>query len=238
MSKIPFIDRIWTTRGFIALDPPLSRSEVFARLDPLLEEAGTTHDTEGATLTYVKDNPAAQDKLATFSSGTLKVAQEDGARRMSYDLSSPALRLVFLAPLFFLVTAQGLSALSDYERTKAEIAKQAEEAEKDKDEKEDEEKDEPRNPIDEFLGAPQPLTLEEKKQRKEEAEKEDKHSSKPAYILAGIFAVLWLIGRLLEPWLVRRTFLRALYPDKYGDEPMHVTAYHAVVSRFRRPSSH
>lgn len=236
MANIPFIDRIWKTRGFITLDPPASRKEVFAKLGPLLEEAGTSHDTEGATLTYVKENPAAQDKLATFSSGTLKVAEEVGELRLYYELSSPALRLVFLAPLFFLLMGWGLSTLSDYERVQDEIAKQAKEAD---DSKKDEEKDEaePRNPIDEFLGAPQPQTLEEKKKLKEEREGEPKHNSKPAFVLAGIFAFLWLVGRFLEPWLVRRSFLRALYPGKYGDEPMHVIACRAVKGRFRRPSS-
>ncbi|TIX49818.1 hypothetical protein [Alteraurantiacibacter aquimixticola] len=219
MLKLPFIDWIWRAKGFVELAPPRTADSAFAKLDALLEESGTSYEIDGDTLTYVKDNPAAQDKLATFPRGTLQVVEEDGQSRLKYNLTSPALLFCFLAPLLFLAFAQGSIILSDLERpTEAEKAEaEAEKAE------EEEEEPKPLNVIDEWLGAPAPETLEEKKQREEEeeAEKKDKFSSTPALVFAGLFAFLFLVGRFLEPWLIRRTFRRALNdpPEELDGEP-------------------
>lgn len=212
MLNVPYLDRIWTARGFIPLDPPRSPRDAFARLDPLLDASGTRVEIDGDTLSYVKDNPAAQDKLATFSRGTLRVVQEQGQTRLRYKLTSPALLLVFLAPFLFLAIAQATVFLIDYER-QAEERKAAEGKDKKKDKKEEKEPG-PLNAIDQFLGAPAPETLAEKKKR-EEKEGNDKHTPKPAYILSGIFAALFLFGRWFEPFLIRRT-LRKVLNDEHA----------------------
>ena len=69
--RLPLIDHIWRVRGDVPLDPALSPEEAFARLDPLLRTPGTTLVAEGNTLSYSKHNPAAQDKLATFTRGRM-----------------------------------------------------------------------------------------------------------------------------------------------------------------------
>jgi len=221
MPTIPYIDRIWTARGHIDLEAPLSAAQVFDRMEPLLEKSGTETVIDGTTLTYVKENPAAQDRLATFSSGSFEVTQEADRSLLHYRLKSPALLLVFLAPLFFLAIAQATELLVEWERPTAEekARMEKEKAEKEKEEKEPGEL----NPVDQWLGAPRPETLEEKKQREmEEGKDEDaKHSPRPAYVLAAIFAALFLIGRWLEPFLVRRNLRRVfgLIPsaDEGGD---------------------
>lgn len=234
LPKMHLIDWIWRARGAVELDPPLTPAEVFERLKPMLEEASVTAGAEGRAVSYRKFNPSAQDKLATFSSGSLMVAEDQGQSRLLYDLKSPALRLVFLAPFFFLAAALGTQVLSDFERAN----QQQEEAAKGKDKaEEEEEEEEPRNAIDVFLGAPEPFTLEEKKRRKEEKEKEDPHSSRPAYIFAGIFAALWILGRFLEPWLVRRTFRRALYPDDFPEDSLVASVRRSLAERFKKGSS-
>lgn len=206
MLRLPFIDRIWTARGFIELDPPRAPADVFARLDPLLQAKGTGYDVDGNTLTYRKDNPAAQDKLATFTRGTLQVVQEGGQSILRYRLTSPALLMVFLAPLLFLMLGQVIILVNQLDRGSEE---EKATAEKQKQEEKDEEPP-PLNFIDQALGAPAPESLEEKKKREqEEGKKEDGElSPKPAYVFAGIFAVLFLVGRFLEPWLIKRTFRR------------------------------
>lgn len=179
----------------------------------MLDAAGTRVEIDGDTLTYVKDNPAAQDKLATFSRGTLQVVREQGSTRLRYRLTSPALLLVFLAPFLFLAIAQATVFIIDFER-QAEEKKAAEGKGEDK-KKEEEKEPEPLNAIDQFLGAPAPETLEEKKKR-EEKEGNDKHTPKPAYILSGIFAALFLFGRWFEPFLIRRTLRRA-FDERHTD---------------------
>lgn len=210
MLKLPFIDRIWTARGHIELDPPRSAADAFARLDPMLQENVTEFVVEGDTLTYEKNNPAAQDKMATFPRGTLQVVQDGGRSLLRYELDSPALLMVFLAPLFFL----GFVVAADYvNELEASALEQALEEAAEDDEQEEE--PQPLNVIDQWLGAPAPETLAEKQAReeREEAEQDEKqgnHSTTPAKVLAGIFAALWLFGRLFEPWLMRKRLRKAL----------------------------
>lgn len=221
MFTPPYIDRIWTARGHIDLDAPTSPAATFAKLEPLLDASGTTVMIDGAKLAYVKDNPAAQDQLATFSRGELEVTEAEGRPRLHYRLVSPALLLVFLAPLFFLAIAQATVLVIELERpTAAEKAKlEKEKAEKEKEAEEEEPAE--LNPVDQWLGAPQPETLEEKKQReleqKKDADEDAKHSPKPAYVLAAIFAALYLLGRWLEPFLLRRRLRKVLLGDAATD---------------------
>ena len=65
------------------------------------------------------------------------------------------------------------------------------------------------NPIDKALGAPAP---DKKKDGadKGEGKKKKKPSPTYAYVFAGIFASLYVIGRILEDRLVRRLFDKLL----------------------------
>ena len=206
--NLPFIDWAWRTRGAIAIDPPLTTEETFARLKPLVDEDSTQCDYGDNTLTYVKGNPAAQDRLATFSRGVFTVEQQGGLTRLLYDVKSNALALVLLAPLFFVGFAQIAVAINHWEDRKAEAVEAKDEKAGDEEEKEPA----PHHWIDEALGAPAPETLEQKKARmeKEGEKKKEKLPTTPSYVLAGLFVALYLLGRFLEPYLFRRTLRRAL----------------------------
>ena len=218
MFSLPYLDRLWTARGQIDLVPPGAPATTFAQLAPLLAQSDTQVTIDGPKLSYVKDNPGAQDQLATFSRGEFEVCGTPDHPRLTYRLVSPALMLVFLAPLFFLAIAQATEIVIALERpTVAEKAKMEKEKAK-MEKKAAEEGPAQLNPIDQWLGAPRPETLEEKKLRELEEETDETagsdHSPGPAYVLAGIFAVLYLFGRWFEPFLVRRRLRTALHPDQ------------------------
>ena len=196
--RLPLIDHIWRVRGAVPLDPALSSEEAFARLDPLLRTPRTKITVAGDSLTYAKDNPAAQDRLATFTRGSLRVEQVGAEAVLRFDLFSHALLLCFLAPLLFLGFAQMAAAINAWEGPAEEIAEKAE--------------DKPKpikvlNPVDEFLGAPAP---DDPNQKKDERKEEGRHSPDKGYFMAGVFALIYIVGRWLEPWLVRRRFKAAL----------------------------
>jgi hypothetical protein len=205
--NLPFIDRIWRVRGSLPLEGASSPADAFGKLDPLFQTTGTNYRIDGDTLTYSNRNPAAQDKLATFTRGTLRVAGREGPSKLVYDLTSPALLFCFLAPLLFLGFGQLTVAIGKLEKPATEESGKP---------KKDEKKDEviQLNPIDKFLGAPEPekpKTDKEKAKEKEKDKGQDKeHSPTAAYVFAAIFATLYLVGRFLEPWLVRRTFRKSL----------------------------
>ena len=205
--SIPYIDIIWRVRGEVPIDRAMTPEEAFARIDALLRTPGTTLSAEGAELTYAKQNPAAQDKLATFNRGRLWIERAGAGAVLRFDLFSHALLLCFLAPLLFLGFAQLAVTVNAYEKAAAE----ASEKDKGKDKK-DEDKPKPvkkLNPIDEFLGAPAPEDPNKKKKDKKDEDK-GRHSPDKGYFLAALFAVLYLLGRWLEPWLVRRRLRAAL----------------------------
>lgn len=198
--RVPLIDRIWRVRGAISLDPALSSEAVFARLDPLLRTPGTTLAVEGDSLAYAKHNPAAQDKLATFTRGRLKIERTGAGAVLRFDLFSHALLLAFLAPLLFLGFAQMAVAINAWEQSGAEVSDKASEKDKPKPVKS-------LNPVDEFLGAPAP---DDPNKKTDEKKDEGRHSPDEGYFMAGVFALIYLVGRWLEPWLVRRRFRAAL----------------------------
>lgn len=198
--RLPLIEHIWRVRGELLLDPALSQDEVFARVEPLLLTPGTEVSTGQGALNYFKHNPAAQDKLATFTRGTFRIERAGAGSVLRYDLFSHALMLCFLAPLFFIGFAQLAVAINTWEQTGTEAT------EKVKD------KDEPKpvktlNPVDQFLGAPAP---EDPNKKKDEKKDEGRHSPEGGYFMAGVFALIYLVGRWLEPWLVRRRLRAAL----------------------------
>lgn len=200
--NLPLVDAIWRVRGDVPLDPALSAEEVFARIDPLLRTPGTTVVAAGDTLTYAKHNPAAQDKLAAFTRGRLRIERAGAGAVLHFDLFSHALLLCFLAPLLFLGFAQAAIAINAWEASGVEAADKA---------KKETEKPKPAptlNPLDEFLGAPAPEDPNKKKDKEEE--EEGRHSPDEGYFMAGLFALIYLVGRWLEPWLVRRRLKAAL----------------------------
>lgn len=197
--SLPFIEGIWRVRGEVPIDPSLTPDEAFARIDPLLRTPGTTLVAEGGVLTYSKHNPAAQDKLATFTRGRMWIERAGAGAVLRFDLFSHALLLCFLTPLLFLGFAQLAITINKWESAAPEAA-----------EKKD---DKPKpvkklNPVDEFLGAPAPEDPNKKK--KEEKKDEGRHSPDQGYFMAGLFAAIYLVGRWLEPWLVRRRLRAAL----------------------------
>jgi hypothetical protein len=201
--RFPLIDRIWRVRGELPLDEPLAAEEAFARIDPMFQTYGTAYAVDGDTLTYTKRNPAAQDPLATFTRGRLQLASQGRSSVLHYDLSSTALMLCFLAPLLFLGFAQIAVGLNAWEKANVEVSKKAEK---------DEEKAKPvkqLNPVDVFLGAPAPEDPAKKKDKEKDKDK-GRHSPTPAYVLAGLFFAIYLVGRVLEPWLIRRRLRNAL----------------------------
>lgn len=195
---LPYVDVIWRVRGEVPIDSALSPEEAFARLDTLLRTPGTTVVIADEALTYAKHNPAAQDKLATFTRGRLWIESAGAGAVLRFDLFSHALLLCFLAPLLFLGFAQLAQSINAYEQVSAEAS------EKDKD------KTKPGktlNPVDKLLGAPEP---DDPNKKKNDEKEEGRHAPEPGYVLAGLFAALYLAGRWLEPWLVRRRLRTAL----------------------------
>lgn len=213
--KLPYIERIWRIRGSLPLEANPSPADVFGKLDPLFQASGTTHRIADDTLTFSKKNALAQDKMSVFDGGELKV----GNSALTYWMTSKALLFCFLAPLLFLGFGQ-LTVLVGYVQkpTAAEMKKAEEEAKKDEEEK----ANTPMNPVDEFLGAPPPekpkSEAEKKKDKEKEEEQDQGPSPTPAYVFAGIFFALYLLGRWLEPWLIKREFRRRL------SEPSPLTA--------------
>lgn len=198
--KLPLVDHIWRVRGEVPIDPALTAEEAFARLDPLLRTPGTSLTVAGSTLTYAKHNPAAQDKLATFTRGNLQVERSGADAVLRFDLFSHALLLCFLAPLLFLGFAQMAVAINDWEKAEAKVSENAK----------DDDKPKPvraLNPVDQFLGAPAP---EDPNTKKDAEEDEGRHSPDKGYFMAGLFALIYLVGRWLEPLLVRRRLRAAL----------------------------
>lgn len=199
--KLPFIDRIWVARGTLELEQQLDPREAFNRLAPLFDPKEIELNSQSSTLTYRKANPEAQHKLATFSSGTLEFQSRGDTSEITYRVRSLALLLTFLAPLLFLAFGQTIVGIG--------MVNQALTAEE---EKEDEEEKEPGELhwIDEMLGAPAPENPEDDE---DEEEEDEDHSPMQAYGLAGVFALIYLIGRILEPRLFRSTLRKALAGD-------------------------
>jgi hypothetical protein len=201
--RVPHLEKIWRTEGSLSIDDPLTPEEAFARLDPLFQTDGTHYAIEGDMLGYHKTNPRAQDKLATFTSGTLRVEQVAGTTRLTFQAASTALLLCFLAPLLFLSFAQVAEEINAYERAKAEAS-----TKKDKKDEAEEKKKPQLHWIDQMLGAPEPKDPNADKDKKKEPK--EKIRTTPAYVLAGLFFAIYLVGRFLEPWLFKRTLRQAL----------------------------
>ena len=194
--NLRFIDWIWNVRGSVPLAQGQSGEEALEKLSPLFLEPYTEHDRHGDTLTFTKTAPAAQDKMAVFDAGVITVEKGMDSHVLHYHLTSRFLMFSFLAPLLFLFFGQLVLWTAKPEPTPAEAAAKAKDAAA---------RPLPQlHPIDKFLGAPAP----EKAKPGEQGRR--KPSATAAYVLAGLFAALYVIGRILEAWMVKRLFLRRL----------------------------
>lgn len=198
--KLSWIDWIWRVKGKLPIQSARTPAQVFSRFEPLLEEKNTTYRVDGETLTFTKKNQLPQDKLAVFDSGTLRVVGGE----LHYNLLSRALLACFLAPLFFFALGH-IGVAMDKWRNPPEVVKAKAEAAKKRSRIKAE--DVPMNPIDKFLGAPQP---DKKKKGEEIGKRNRKPSMKTAYAFMAIFFVFWIAGRILEDRLVRSRLRKSL----------------------------
>jgi len=206
-----FIDWIWQIRGSLALAPGQSSDDAFDRLDPLFHQTGTSHDRTNDTLTFRKKDQAAQDKMSVFDGGVLRIEKSGAGPVLRYHLTSRALLFCFLAPLLFLAIAQITIAVNDFYAPGTSAAdKLAAEKAKAKAKEADEKLAKmPMNPIDKALGAPAPKKPGTDGKGDEDEDKK-KPTPTPAYVFAGIFATLYVVGRILEDRLIRSLFKKRL----------------------------
>ncbi len=193
-----FIEWIWHIRGSVPLAPNQSSNDAFDKLDPLFREPGTEYERTEGRLVFSKKDQAAQDKMSVFDGGVLQVENGPAGPVMRYHLISRALLYCFIAPFMFLAFAQFTIFVGQYQQpTSNEAAKEL---------KKDLER--PQHWIDKALGAPAPD--KPKTDDKKEDENKDKPSPTPAYVFAGIFAALYVGGRILEDRLINLVFRRRL----------------------------
>jgi len=205
-----FINWIWQIKGSLPLAPAQSSDDAFDRLDPFFRERGTSYERTHDTLVFRKENQQPQDKMSIFDRGTLHVEKGGGGAVLRYNLTSRALLYCFLAPLLFLAFAQLTIAVGELQKPSAEEAKEAKAKKDAEEEKDPAEKyaSIPMNPIDKFLGAPAPE--KPKKDKEKDKDKEKGPSPRPAYVFAAIFATLYVVGRILEDWLIKIRFRKRL----------------------------
>lgn len=206
--NLRYLDWIWHVRGSLALAPGQSTDEAFDRLDPLFHQVGTSHERTNDTLTFQKKDPVAQDKMSVFDSGVLAIENGNEGPVLRYRLRSPTLLFCFLLPLFFLGIGQLTIEVGKRQKPPVEAVK-----------KPDKVSETPMHPLDIALGAPAPEKKGTDKASKEKAKKEkaekakQKFSPTTAYVFAGIFTALYLLGRILEDWLVKGLFRKRLMPS-------------------------
>ena len=213
LLDLRFITWIWHVRGSLPLEPGQSRDEALDRLVPLFRQTGTTHWRTADGLTFRKKDQPAQDKMAVFDRGTLSIARTPSGGVLHYSLVSHALLFCFLLPLMFLAFAQATIAIGKLESPAAPAAKTLHTktlhaAHKAAAHAKPAPKAVPMNPIDKALGAPAP-----DKPKGDDGDG-DAHHHKPsptsAYVFASLFAILYVIGRILEDRLVRGIFRKHL----------------------------
>ena len=191
------IDWIWHVRGSLALAPGQSSDDVFNRLDPLFRQTGTRHQRTNDMLSFSKKDQAAQDKMSVFDGGALRIDRGMAGPVLHYHLTSRALLFCFLAPLLFLGIAQLTIVVTKFEKPPQKAAQSPAST--------------LMNPIDKALGAPAP---EPKTQDQLAAESRSKKPSPTAaYVFAGIFTVLYAVGRIIEDRLVKALFKKRLLEE-------------------------
>ncbi len=194
-----FVTWIWQVTGSLPLGRAQTREHTFDQLEPLFHQTGTRFERTGDTLTFRKQDAAAQDKMSIFDHGVLKIEEGVTGPLLRYRLTSRALLWCFLAPMLFVGVAQLTIAINAFGPPTA--SKTAKPTVKDP--------DVPLNWIDKALGAPAP-----EKPGKDPTSKQGGNgkqpSPTPAYVFAGIFAVLYVVGRILEDRLIRQVFKKSI----------------------------
>ncbi|WP_375394240.1 hypothetical protein [uncultured Sphingomonas sp.] len=191
----------------MALPAQQSTETALDRLAPLMDGAGTTHERTKDTLKFRTKDPAAQDKLSVFDSGVVQIERGTTGPVLRYHLISRTLLFCFLAPLLFLSFAGLTIAIGKLQKPPTEAAiksKKAAEAKRAK-----ERANMPMHPIDKALGAPAP-DKPKKDAKGKKGDDDKKPTPIPAYVFAGIFATLYVAGRILEDRMVRRLFQKRL----------------------------
>ncbi len=191
-----FIDWIWQVRGSLALPPGQSSDDAFDRLDPLFRQDGTTHQRTSGTLIFSKRNQAAQDRMSVFDRGDLRIETGATGSALHYRLTSWALLFCFLAPFLFLGIAQLTIAIDKLDKPALDPPKPIVVT--------------PMNPMDKALGAPAPEPEPSNEAERRLKAEEKKPSPTAAYVFAGIFALLFVVGRILEDRLVKALFRKSL----------------------------
>jgi len=194
--SLHFIDWIWHVRGSLALPAGQSGDDAFDRLGSLFCQDGTVHQRTGGMLSFTKKNQAAQDKMSVFDRGQLRIEQSVAGSALHYCLTSRALLFCFLAPFLFLGIAQLTIFVNQSYKTKLEPAKASAVVQM--------------NPIDKALGAPAPEPEPTSDAERLLKAEEKKPSPTAAYVFAGIFALLYVVGRILEDRLVKALFRKNL----------------------------
>lgn len=206
--NLRFLDPIWHIQGSLPLPPDQTRDEAFDRLMPLLQTSGTTHELSGDTLTFLKKDQEAQDKLSIIDRGVLHIDQQPAGAVLRYRMASRALLYCFLAPLLFLAVAQVTVMVAAHQRASAEASAGPEVENKSK----EEDRELPQHPLDKALGAPAPEIADA-----EEGEEEKGPSPTPAYVFAALFVVLYVGGRILEDKLIKSLFRKRLRGEDRTD---------------------
>ena len=199
--NLRFLDPIWHIRGSLPLPPNQTHDEAFDRLMPLFQTSGTTHERSGDTLTFLKKDQEAQDKLSIIDRGVLHIDQQPAGAVLRYRMASRALLYCFLAPLLFLAVAQVTVMVAAHQKTSAEASAASESEDKPK----EEERELPQHPFDKALGAPAPEIPDTG-----EGEEDKGPSPTPAYVFAALFVVLYIGGRILEDHLIKSLFRKRL----------------------------
>lgn len=216
--NLRYIDWIWRVKGSLPLQPSQSATQAFGKLESLFEEKNTTYRIDGDTLTFTKKNQLPQDKMSIFDNGSLRVS--GGVLR--YDMMSRALLACFLAPLLFFALGRIGVAVDEWRNPPEVVKAKAEAAKKRSRVKADEV---PMNPVDKFLGAPQP---DKKKGGDQIGKRNRKPSMTTAYVIMGVFFALWIGGRILEHRLIHLRFRKrlakedastSLWGDRDGPSP-------------------
>ncbi|WP_281701547.1 hypothetical protein [Acetobacter malorum] len=196
------IDWIWHVRGCLSIPTEQTSSEVFCKIDPLFQEFGTKHELKNESLVFSKKNQPSQDKMAVFDDGVLSIESKKEGSVLQYDLRSKTLLFCFLAPFFFLAMAELTIVVKHLQKPSTEVSQSL--AEK---EKEEEARYLIQSPIDKALGVPAP---EKKTDKDDEKQGKKKLSPVAAYVFAGIFSVLYVVGRISEALSVKSLFRRYL----------------------------
>lgn len=133
--------------------------------------------------------------MAVFDNGVLSIEKNQDGSFLRYDLTSKTLLLLFSTTLF-LIMAELTIVVKHLQKPSTEVSQSVSDKAK-------EEKYLIQSPIDKALGVPAP---EKKSEKDKEGQGKRKLSPTAAYVFAGIFSILYVIGRIREALSVKSLF--------------------------------